>query len=542
MPHSSDCLQLNPASPPSCLADVRGLRRIGSRWALGCVLLFVLVGPPLARATDVPGGNASGTWTAAGSPYNVLGDITVPAGQDLTLEPGVTVAFQGDYRLTVAGTMHAIGTEADSIRITGSTDWQRIRLENVSEPSAFAYCVISRADRGVHSVDAQVDIAHCRLYGHTTAIEVYGIGDATPPAVNVTACRIHDCQQHGVFVVENSATTIADCEITRCALDGSARGAIQLSNQTTAGSNDPTIAGNWIHHNTWQGITAFDVTGGGRIHPHILANLVEYNYTGVYLLYASGELRDNIVRMNFQGTNPNSGAGIMLYGAATHPVLTGNELTGNFTGLYVVQGATGNLGDLSNVDPSDDGHNHIHANVDPGGNTWSIYSNSTADIMAERSPSTMETTSPPTGSSTSIPFSMRPRCPPCRRRPRCTSLGRRPIRSPMRSRSRCRSTATRHPTIPRWRSSMPPAAACGASGADHSPPAGTRGLGMGRPLAVRVHPPEPTTGGSAAGRSVGRDEFCAYDEALESNDMQSVDGPASSRFETATLLPRRVVA
>jgi hypothetical protein len=383
MPHSSDCLQLNPASPPSCLADVRGLRRIGSRWALGCVLLFVLVGPPLARATDVPGGNASGTWTAAGSPYNVLGDITVPAGQDLTLEPGVTVAFQGDYRLTVAGTMHAIGTEADSIRITGSTDWQRIRLENVSEPSAFAYCVISRADRGVHSVDAQVDIAHCRLYGHTTAIEVYGIGDATPPAVNVTACRIHDCQQHGVFVVENSATTIADCEITRCALDGSARGAIQLSNQTTAGSNDPTIAGNWIHHNTWQGITAFDVTGGGRIHPHILANLVEYNYTGVYLLYASGELRDNIVRMNFQGTNPNSGAGIMLYGAATHPVLTGNELTGNFTGLYVVQGATGNLGDLSNVDPSDDGHNHIHANVDPGGNTWSIYSNSTADIMAE---------------------------------------------------------------------------------------------------------------------------------------------------------------
>jgi hypothetical protein len=357
------------------------------RWhvgpAAGCLTLLLLAGPLAAGATEVSGGNVSGTWTAAGSPYDILGDITVPAGQNLTLEPGVSVVFQGAYRLTVTGTIDAVGTQADSIRITGSTAWQRIRLENATAMCTFAYCVISRAERGIHSVDSPVEIAHCRLFDHTTAIEVYAIGNATPPAVSVTACRIHDCQQYGIFVVENSGTTITDCEITRCALDGSARGAIQLSNQTTTGSNDPTIAGNWIHHNTWQGITAFDVTGGGRIRPHILGNLVEYNYTGIYLLYTSGELRDNIVRFNFQGSNPNSGAGIMLYGPATHPVLTGNEVMGNFTGLYIVLGATAGLGDLSNADPSDDGHNWIHGNVEPGGNTWSVYSNSTANVPAE---------------------------------------------------------------------------------------------------------------------------------------------------------------
>lgn len=363
------------------MSAVNDRLRVGSTPAF--VALLILVCPLVSQATDVPGGNVSGTWTAAGSPYNILGDITVPAGQNLMLEPGASVVFQGAYRLTVIGTIDAVGSEADSIRITGTTAWQRIRLENASATCTFAYCVISHAERAIHSVDSPVAVAHCRLFGHTTAIEAFAVGDATPPGVSITDCRIHDCQQHGIFVVENSGTTITDCEITRCALDGSARGAIQLSNQTTTGANDPTIAGNWIHHNTWQGITAFDVTGGGRIHPHILGNLVEYNYTGIYLLYTSGELRDNIVRFNFQGSNPNSGAGIMLYGAATHPVVTGNEVTGNFTGFYIVQGATADLGDLSNADPSDDGHNWIHGNVDPGGNTWSVYSNSTASIPAE---------------------------------------------------------------------------------------------------------------------------------------------------------------
>ena len=351
------------------------------RFKLLAILFF---GSSLAAAaTDVPGGPVSGTWNAAGSPYNILGPITVLSGESLTMEPGTTVQFMGPYDLTVQGILDVIGTAVDSVLITGETMWGEIRLENETAASSFTYASINGAETGIHSINAPVTASHCRLSSMVTAIDIYGIGAADPATVLIDQCVIKNCQRHGIFVVENSNTTIQGCEITTCALDQSPRGAIQLSNQSVGIGNDPHIVGNWIHHNTWQGLTAFDVTGGGRIRPTVRENTIEYNLTGVYLLYASGELRNNHINHNFVEGNPNSGAGVMISGDTAHPLLTGNELTGNFTALYVVEGATANMGDLGNASPDDDGENLIYGNVDMFGNTWSVYSNSTADIMAE---------------------------------------------------------------------------------------------------------------------------------------------------------------
>jgi parallel beta-helix repeat protein len=336
-----------------------------------------------AGATDVPGGPVSGTWNAAGSPYNVLGDITVPAGESLTIEPGVEVVFQGDYELTALGIIDAVGAVADSIHFRGVVDWTGIRLESQSTASRFEYCRIQGSDTGIESVRAPVEIVNCHLHDHTTAIDIFDVGSASPAAVEIRDTRIESCQNHGIFIVENSNTLVEGCDISGCALSGSPRGAIQLSNQTAGGNNDPTIRQNWIHHNVWQGLTAFDITGAGNIDPLIEDNVIEYNLTGIYLLHANGRVRNNQINHNFETGNPNSGAGAMVSGAAAQPVFTGNTLTGNFTAFYVVDGAAPNLGDVGNANPDDDGGNHMHDNVDPGGNTWSVYSNSVADIKAE---------------------------------------------------------------------------------------------------------------------------------------------------------------
>ena len=56
---------------------------------LSLALMVPVLAAPLSAATTIPGGNVSGIWDAAGSPYLIEGDITVPAGQTLTIEPGV---------------------------------------------------------------------------------------------------------------------------------------------------------------------------------------------------------------------------------------------------------------------------------------------------------------------------------------------------------------------------------------------------------------------------------------------------------------------
>ena len=66
--------------------------------------------------TIVPAGDVSGTWTKAGSPIRVQGEITIPDGQTLTIEPGTTVEFVNPATLWIDGRLLAQGTEGDRIR------------------------------------------------------------------------------------------------------------------------------------------------------------------------------------------------------------------------------------------------------------------------------------------------------------------------------------------------------------------------------------------------------------------------------------------
>lgn len=89
------------------------------------ILFFIVLALAHLGATDVSG-NQSGTWAQAGNPYNIIGDITVPAELSLTIEPGVEVYVMGNFRLAAAGPLFAVGTESDTIRfMSGQADPER---------------------------------------------------------------------------------------------------------------------------------------------------------------------------------------------------------------------------------------------------------------------------------------------------------------------------------------------------------------------------------------------------------------------------------
>ncbi|MBN1450237.1 MAG: hypothetical protein JW963_04405, partial [Anaerolineales bacterium] len=137
--------------------------------------LVLSVCAAVLSADTIPGGNVSGTWYQANSPYYIAGSITIPASDTLVIEPGVEVEFQGDYSLTVNGYLEAIGTEADSIHFTASTFWRGLNFSNAPDSSKLAFCTILHSGTfftgmgGINCTNSNPVITHCRIsdnYAH----------------------------------------------------------------------------------------------------------------------------------------------------------------------------------------------------------------------------------------------------------------------------------------------------------------------------------------------------------------------------------------
>lgn len=141
--------------------------------------------------TDIPAGDVSGTWSLSNSPYQVNGDITIPDGQTLTIEPGVTAVFKEACRLNVQGRLIAIGTSEDTITFTAedpSAGWHAIKFIETptsNDTSKIVFCKIEygKLDQGdwqdrcggaiFSSYFSKIIISNCLLQNN----RVYNTGD-----------------------------------------------------------------------------------------------------------------------------------------------------------------------------------------------------------------------------------------------------------------------------------------------------------------------------------------------------------------------------
>jgi len=181
------------------------------------VLLFTTM--VVSAQTQISGGNVSGVWTQANSPYMINGDINVDENTTLTIEPGVQVTFTGYYFFRVAGQLIAEGTSADSIYFNSvdGTNWGGIKFwktdENNQPSSSIKYCHIEKASSGpglfqfyggLHYVNTDAHVSHSTFY-NSMNIKVSNAGG-----------EITDCNFRNVFspmFLDSSATVeIRSCD------------------------------------------------------------------------------------------------------------------------------------------------------------------------------------------------------------------------------------------------------------------------------------------------------------------------------------------
>ncbi len=205
--------------------------------------LIILLFSQFIFAQTQVSGNQSGTWTLSHSPYQVTGDLTIPAGQSLYIEAGVRIIFQGYYRIYVDGKIEANGSENNLIVFTPAnqnTGWGGIRLDDTADISLFHYCKFEYGKTSasgsypdmhggavvIKNADAQ--FYHC-IFSHNDATgDDNGMGGAVYTMnsgdTNQTLTKFVDCLfEYNHAYGEGGAikfTNDGNSEITRCQFIG----------------------------------------------------------------------------------------------------------------------------------------------------------------------------------------------------------------------------------------------------------------------------------------------------------------------------------
>jgi hypothetical protein len=230
--------------------------------------------------TIIDGGEVSGKWKKDESPYTITGDISVPRGRTLTIEPGVVVKFAGHFALTVGyrATLRAQGTETEHVLFTAidtEEGWFGIRFVNSGADDVLEHCTIEYARKPYNAGSGYLDLLGGGILCCSSweAEPSYGV-PSNPTIDHCLIANNHALSGGGIFCMDESEAEITNNTIVdnSAFLDG---GAIYVE------AASPTITNNVIAHNsaldsggilTWYGT------------PSIINNTIVHNRpNGLYL-------------------------------------------------------------------------------------------------------------------------------------------------------------------------------------------------------------------------------------------------------------------
>ncbi len=173
------------------------------------LLLTILVALSLNLfSTNISGPITQTVWTLQGSPYNVIGDCTLPANQNLTINAGVQVVINQDCGITILGNLTVNGTSSARVSFkpaTGAT-WEGIKSgqwEPITvHPSVnLKYCDIT----GIRNTEFVITAYRNSLFS-MTGCKVYNNTILVPAVTSMSHCAILNI--HNQYSINPNVETV----------------------------------------------------------------------------------------------------------------------------------------------------------------------------------------------------------------------------------------------------------------------------------------------------------------------------------------------
>ncbi|OFX35673.1 MAG: hypothetical protein A2X08_12535 [Bacteroidetes bacterium GWA2_32_17] len=356
-------------------------------------------------------GNVSGTWNLAGSPYVIIANDTVPDGQTLVIDAGVTVKFALGVNMYVAGTLTANGNATDSIRLTTAEpsptpgQWGAINFSSdINRPlSVLQYVILQYGGANYNPVlqsFMNTHLEHSLIEHNATGIILYAGGDESEIALKHCLIRYNDnygligrsltvydvefISNTGLYAgIAGSHTTFRNCLFSQnspmayilfdsnthtsfinCLIENNTAGVgscyvddtLNVDSCIIRGNSGPGINGNAIYNKGTLLVThcvIYNNTGDGITNPDhgsvIERNTIDGNAGGITNIESNSSM---ILRNNIISNNTGSGFQTVV---STAPQLKFNNVYNNvpdFSGFSVFYGDT-TLSTNNNGVPSD---------------------------------------------------------------------------------------------------------------------------------------------------------------------------------------------
>jgi hypothetical protein len=273
-----------------------------------------------SNAVVTVSGNVSGNWTNTNT-YIVNGDITIPLGETLTIEPGTKIKFNGYYSLIVNGTLNAVGSESNYIRFTSNStsptniDWNQILINTYSTASQLKYCIVEYGKKdnddniGIVHVLGELNIENCIIqYSQETGISARG----NTKTINILNNTISNCS-YGITVVLGKSANIIGNKIFNINLIGMHIG---------LDSNSTIVQNNQISNCGFYGIQSWsDIVINNNILYNIGSNISNY---AIIIVGGKPLIKNNTIFSN--------AGGIGIYSSdyfSPNPIINSNIITNN---------------------------------------------------------------------------------------------------------------------------------------------------------------------------------------------------------------------